>query len=83
MKIIMTGPKGNLAFLDTQGNGPRAFGFQGRFRRPATLDFAKARSLTANANTAPIGGEGAEPVDLALDLLYDISGGRDTGMMMY
>lgn len=77
--IIMTGPRGNLAFCDRSRGPKRASGFDGHFHTPKAQSFASQPIYACNHNFAPQ----TDEHDEALDLLYDIAGVRETGMMMY
>ncbi|MBM1631549.1 hypothetical protein JQV27_01775 [Sulfitobacter mediterraneus] len=78
MKIILTGPQGNLAYYarQTPRRTKRAFGFQGRFKHQQALGFARLPAFGANGNHAPTGYEGAVTSNLALELLFNIAGKR-------
>ncbi len=76
MRIILTGPKGNLGYFDAQTPkvGGHAFGFQGRFKHHARQSFAGQCGFATNNNHAPRGSEGAVTSDMGLDLLHRIAG---------
>ena len=82
MKIVMTGPHGdlhtNLAYFDAAAplRGQHAFGMKGCFRKPDETDFTTISGYAANANYAPEGLGGAIVHDLGIDFLFSIAGAR-------
>lgn len=78
MKIILTGPKGNLGYWDANARavGQHAFGFQGRFKHESQRTFARLSAFAGNSNHAPKCHEGAVTSDLGLELLYAIAGAQ-------
>lgn len=76
MTIILTGPKGNLAYWAAQksNDSTSAFGMQGRFRHARKCGFARLSAFGANGNHAPTGMEGAITTDLGLEMLFNIAG---------
>ncbi len=78
MKIILTGPQGNLGYWDASARtaGQHAFGFQGRFKNEGERAFARLSAFAGNSNHAPNGHEGAITSDLGLDLLHVIAQAR-------
>ena len=78
MAIMLTGPKGTLAYWNespTKQSKP-IFGFQGRSRLEAKRCFARLSAFADNSNHAPAGYEGAVTNDQGLDLLFSIAGAR-------
>ena len=73
MRIILTGPQGNLGYWDAKAPmiGAHAFGFQGRFKHQETRAFARLSAFANNSNHAPKGHDGAITCDLGLDLLQN------------
>ena len=76
MRIIFTGPKGNLGYWDASAPrvGCHAFGLQGRFKRQNACSFARLSAFARNSNHAPTGHDGAITSDLSLGLLQSIAG---------
>jgi hypothetical protein len=76
MRIILTGPKGNLGYWDASARtvGDHAFGFLGRFNHQNMCSFARLSAFAGNSNHAPSGHDSAVTSDLGLDLLYRIAG---------
>ncbi|MGJ8626678.1 MAG: hypothetical protein ACSHXB_06930 [Sulfitobacter sp.] len=76
MRIILTGPAGNLGYWEqgARAIGSHAFGFQGRFKHQHLCSFARLSAFAGNSNHAPSGQDGAITSDLGLDLLYAIAG---------
>lgn len=77
MKIILTGPQGNLAYWDAAARvaGGHAFGFKGHFKNEGQRAFARLSAFAGNSNHAPNGQEGAITSHLGLDLLHAIANG--------
>ncbi|MGJ8617468.1 MAG: hypothetical protein ACSHWS_11560 [Sulfitobacter sp.] len=78
MRIILTGPKGNLGYWDGSARvvGSHAFGFQGRFKHQNRCSFARLSAFAGNGNHAPTGHDAAVTSNLGLDLLNKIAGVR-------
>lgn len=78
MNIIVTGPRGDLAYWAAHRprHVKRAFGMQGRFRKPQLRSFARLPAFGANGNHAPTGMDGAVTSNLMFDLLFNIAGQR-------
>ncbi|MGC1496523.1 MAG: hypothetical protein WA790_12005 [Sulfitobacter sp.] len=75
MKIILTGPQGNLGYWDASARivGKHAFGFKGHFKNEGQRAFARLSKFAGNSNHAPKGYEAAITSDLGLDLLHSIA----------
>ena len=56
MNIIVTGPRGDLAYWAAHRprHVKRAFGMQGRFRKPQLCSFARLPAFGANGNCSRI-----------------------------
>ncbi len=78
MKIILTGPQGNLGYWDAKARvvGQHAFGFMGHFKNADYCVFARGTLFADNRNYAPMGCDGAVTCDLGLDMLYAIAGAK-------
>jgi hypothetical protein len=78
MRIILTGPQGNLGYWDAKpvSAGQHAFGFRGVFKHQNTCSFARLSAFAGNSNHAPSGQDAAVTSDLGLSLLHNIAGAR-------
>lgn len=78
MRIILTGPRGNLGYWDAKiaPAGQHAFGFRGLFKHQNICGFARLSAFGGNSNHAPSGQDAAVTSDLGLTLLHNIAGAR-------